>query len=99
MELDDFKTLLKTTPAEQLQHRSAAELEQSIHHKTVSILGKVKRNVMRELVTGIFLVAAGGWDLWRYPSFSTRCFSALILLTCLFFVVWLARLYKKILRF
>ena len=99
MELDDLKTLLKTTLDEQAPSRSAAELEQSIQRRTLTILDKVKRSIVGELLLGALLVAAGGWVWWRFPSLSTRCFSALMLLLCIVFIIWLASLYKKIVAF
>lgn len=99
MELDDFKTLLKTRLEAQAPVWSAGELEQSIRRKTVSILGKIKRSIAGELVLGLVLVAAGGWVWWRFPSLSSRCFSALMGLLCIFFMAYLASLYKKIVRF
>jgi hypothetical protein len=99
MELDDFKTLLKARLETQAPALSAAELEQSIHRKSVSILGKIKRSIAWELVPGIVLTLAGAWVWERYPSLSNRFFSTLMLLVCIFFVVQLAGLYKKIIRF
>ena len=99
MELDDFKTLLKASLEQQAPERSAAQLETAIRQKTLSILGKVKRSIAGEMALGIILVAAGSWVWLRYPSVSTRCFSALMGLLCIFFMVYLGRLYQKINRF
>ena len=99
MELDDFKTRLKASLEQQAPGRSAAELERSIHRKTASLLSKIKRSIVWELVLGLVLVLAGAWVWWDYPSLSNRFFSTLMLLVCLFFVVQLAALYKKIIRF
>jgi hypothetical protein len=99
MELDDFKTWRKATLEQQAPGLSAAQLKDAIQRKTISILGKVKRSIVWELVLGIVLVAAGGGVWLRYPSQSTRCFSALMGLLCIFFMVYLTRLYQKIIRF
>lgn len=99
MELDDFKTILRTTLQQQAPDRSAAELEQSIQGRTLSVIGKVKRSIAGELVLGIVLAAAGIWVWWRYPSFSSRCFSALMLVICIFFMVYMVLLYRGIIRF
>lgn len=99
MELDDFKTILRTTLQQQAPDRSAAELEQSIQGRTLSVIGKVKRSIAGELVLGIVLAAAGIWVWWRYPSFSSRCFSALMLVICIFFMVYMVLLYRRIIRF
>jgi len=99
MELDDFKTLLKARLEEQAPGRSAARLERSIHRKTASILGKIKRSIVWELALGGVLVLAGAWVWMRYPSLSNRFFSTLMLLVCIFFIIQLQTLYKKIMRF
>ncbi|MBS1567537.1 MAG: hypothetical protein JST39_24345, partial [Bacteroidetes bacterium] len=99
MELDDFKTLLKTKLEAEAPVRSTAELEQAIQGRTMSVLDKVRRSILWELVLGFVLVAAGIWIWVRFPSFSNRCFSTLMGLLCIFFMIRLGRLYRSILHF
>ncbi len=97
MELDDFKSLLKIKLEEQAPSRSVRELEQSIHRKTVSLLDKIKRSILFEMVMSLLVAAVAARVSWHHHSLSTRFFGIAILVFCILFIVYLAALYKKIL--
>jgi len=96
MELDDFKTILKTTLEARAPSHSATRLEQSIHHRTVSILDKIRRNIVWEMLVCLLFVPLCIWAWQRYPFLYTRLFYVLVTFICLLFAGYLLRLYKKI---
>jgi hypothetical protein len=96
MELDDFKSLLKTKQEEPLSLRSAEELEQYTHRRAVSVIAKIKKNIRFELIFCILIVPLFAGLCFVFPSFYMKTLVALAVFVCIFFVVYLFRLNKRI---
>jgi hypothetical protein len=96
MELDDFKSLLKSKEEEPLSVRSAAEIEQYTHRSAVSVIAKIKKNIRFELRLCILIVLPFAVLCFVFPSFYMRSLVALAVFVCIFFVIYLLRLNKRI---
>lgn len=95
MELDEFKTVLKSNKPEDSIHRSADELQRYIHAKTTSITGKIKRSILFESAAGGLFIAIAVWAWFSYPGLYVRPFSLLAVGLCCFFFIYLVALYRK----
>jgi hypothetical protein len=95
MELDEFKSVLKSKEPEDIILHSADELEKYIHRKTTSIIDKIKQSILFEFALGILFVAIAVWVWISYPGVYVKPFSLLSIILCCFFFIYLAILYKK----
>jgi len=96
MELDEFKMVLKMRAVEDSTQHTTGELQQYIHRKTASVIDKVKQSILFEFIVSIFFVVTFAWAWFRYPFFYVRCFAALSIALCIFFLTYLVSLYKTI---
>jgi hypothetical protein len=96
MELDEFKLVLKSKTAEDVEQHSASELEKYIRRRTTSIIGKIKQSMWFEFTVTLFFVATFSYAWFRYHFLYVRAFSGLAIVLCFFFFIYLAKLYKKI---
>ena len=96
MELDEFKQRLKETVPEETIIRSAHELEGYTRRRAASIVKKIKRSILFELVAcGIFIAASIG--IWAiYPVSYVHVFCVLSIFLCCFLLIYLGALYKKV---
>jgi len=96
MELDDFKSVLKTKLEEPAQQRSARELEQSIRRRAASIVDKIKRNIVLEIAMSFLFLLLACTGV-RNPLLYVKGIFIIIAITSPLFIVYLALLYRKIL--
>ncbi|HEY4150382.1 MAG TPA: hypothetical protein VGM41_15695 [Chitinophagaceae bacterium] len=98
MELDDFKSVLRTKLEEPLQLRSPRELERSIHSKTNSIIGKIKRSIVFELLINLLFLPIA-WAGIHYSLLYVRCIFIVVAIGCFLFMTYTALFYRRILFF
>jgi hypothetical protein len=99
MELDDLKSKLNSKLDSEAPHRSPEELSALFNRKTISILGKIKRNMWFELKLTIAVVIAFAIIYFLYTSLYVRFFMVFTTLFCIVFSIYIYSLYKKITRF
>jgi hypothetical protein len=96
MELDEFKQRLKETVPVESTTRSAHELEGYTRRRAASIVKKIKRSILFELIACVIFIVASV-SVWAiYPVFYARVFCVLSVFLCCFLLVYLGALYKKI---
>lgn len=96
MELDELKNALQHKLQENAVQRTEQELEQYFRGRTASVVAKVKRNLRRETLVTILIIVIFSVQALIYNSFNLRVFCGLAVFFCIFFVYYMARLYKKI---
>jgi Ca2+/Na+ antiporter len=97
MELDDFKQRFKEREEPgQMAFHSAHELEGYTRKRTHSIVNNIKRSIFFELLACIIFTATAVWVWFSYPVSYVRVFCLLAVCLCVFLLIYLAALYKKI---
>lgn len=96
MELDDFKSLLKLQQEAPVTTRSAEELEQYTRRSAVSVMAKVKKSIRFEFKLCIWIILPLATLCFIFPSLYMRSIVGLSVFVCLFFVVYMLQLIKKI---
>ncbi len=99
MELDDLKSKLVSKLDSESSVRTTEELSGYFNRKTTSILNRIKRNMLFELMLTIFVVAALGIAYIIYSSLYIRFFMVFTTLFCVAFSIYIYSLYRKIIRF
>jgi hypothetical protein len=96
MELDEFKQRLKETVPEGSAIRSAHELGSYTRRRAASIVKKIKRSILFELVACTVFIAVSIVVWAFYPVSYVRVFCVLSIFLCCFLLIYLGALYKKI---
>ena len=96
MELDEFKIIVKDTAPEIPELYAARQLEGYMRKRANAITDKVKRSIIFELVTCIVFIGLAVWAWYSYPVPAVRAFSLLSAGLCIFLILYLGALYKKI---
>jgi len=97
MELDEFKQRVKeSADQEQTALHSAYELEGYTRKRTRSIVNHIKRSILFELIASIIFIVAAVWIWFSYPVSYVRVFSLLAFCMCVFLLIYLSALHKKI---
>jgi hypothetical protein len=99
MELDDVKSILNSKLDSEASTRSPEELSAYFNRKTISILGKIKRNMWFELKLTSIIVIAFAIIYVLYSSLYMRFFMVFTAIFCIIFSVYIYSLYRKIIRF
>jgi MFS family permease len=98
MELDELKQDLQHKLGEGSPSRSAAVLENYMHQRTQSVIGKVKRNMTGEIIFSLVLLPVFTYLFFYSQLLYMRFFMGLGSVFCALFIGYLIRLYKKIQR-
>lgn len=96
MELDELKTVIKSSPAKEPVLLGAAKPDAFTRKKTGSIIDRIKRSIILECVAGFVFAAVGIWAWFRYPSPLVRPFAMLAIMLVVICVVYLLDLYYKL---
>jgi Kef-type K+ transport system membrane component KefB len=96
MDLDNLKQALKTKLEATDQNRSPAQLEQLINGKSRSVIGKLKRSILFELLFTLLviimvIIVIIASNRYRFPGLS-----AFIIIGCLIFGGYVWRLQQRI---
>jgi hypothetical protein len=96
MELDELKNSLKTKLQETGDTHLPSELGNYIPAQSGSVIGKIKRNMMVEIIFCLFCLPLFAWSLSHYTSLYNRFFMGFGIIFCLATIAYLAILRKKI---
>ncbi|MEP6749053.1 MAG: hypothetical protein ABJB86_15075 [Bacteroidota bacterium] len=99
MELDDFKKRFSETMPESIILQSAGELEGYIRKRANSVIDKVKRSILFELLACIAFIAIAVWAWFYYNLSYVKAISMLSIFLCCCLLIYLGSLYKKISKY
>lgn len=96
MELDEFKQRLKEQVHGETLSRTAHELGSYTGRRTASVLKKIKRSIVFELLACVIFIAAAVWAWMVYSFPYVHVFCLLCFFMCCFLLLYLGAFYKKI---
>jgi hypothetical protein len=96
MELDELKKELQQKLEQDSATLSIKPIESYIQQRSSSVIAKIRRNIVAEILLNLIFLPAFIWVFTQYSSIYTRFFMAFGVFFCIVFTVYLWRLYNKI---
>lgn len=96
MELDELKKELQHKFEQDSATRSIKPIESYIQQRSSSVIAKVKRNIVAEILLNLVFLPAFTWVFIQYTSIYTRFFMGFGVLFCILFTAYLWKLFRKI---
>lgn len=96
MELDEFKSLIQSKPADTAAVASIPEMEKAFRKKAGATTGKLKQSIRLEFALSGLLAAACAWMGLHWPYLYVQGIALLAAGYCMLFLYFLWTLYKKI---
>jgi hypothetical protein len=96
MELDELKKELKQKLEQDSATPTIKPIESCIQQRSSSVIAKIRRNIVTEILLSLLFLPAFIWVFIQYSSIYTRFFMGFGVLFCIAFMVYLWKLYKKI---
>lgn len=99
MELDEFKSLLQSGPADPPAMATMPDMEKIRRSRAGSVTGQLKQSIRLEFALCCLLAAACAWMGWHWPYLYVQSIAVLAAGYCVVFLYFLRRLYKKIIYY
>jgi hypothetical protein len=96
MELDELKKELQHKFEQDSATRSIKPIESYIQQRSSSVIAKIKRNIVAEILLNLVFLPAFTWVFIQYTSIYTRFFMGFGVLFCILFTAYLWKLFRKI---
>jgi hypothetical protein len=96
MELDELKTVIKSSPEKEPVAFGAAKLDAFARKNTGSIIDKIKRSILLECAAGLVIAGLALWAWFQYPSPLVRPFAMLATMLDIICVIYLLDLFYKL---